>query len=175
MHPILNIAIRAARRAGSIINRAALDGVLKVRSKRVNDFATQVDDAAEQAIIDVVRKAYPDHGFHAEESGITAPDAEHVWIIDPIDGTTNFIHGFPFYCVSIALAVRGQILDRAPVAAIPRDGPMATTRTARRPGLLRFDDHAVRRRGQPGELHVHARRIGRCRNNRSRNSYRSRK
>jgi myo-inositol-1(or 4)-monophosphatase len=109
MHPILNIAIRAARRAGSIINRAALDGVLKVRSKRVNDFATQVDDAAEQAIIDVVRKAYPDHGFHAEESGITAPDAEHVWIIDPIDGTTNFIHGFPQYCVSIGVQHRGAL------------------------------------------------------------------
>ena len=107
MHPILNIAIRAARRAGSIINRAALDGGFKVRSKRVNDFATQIDDAAEQAIIEVVRKAYPDHGIHAEESGKNAADAEYVWVIDPIDGTTNFIHGFPQYCVSIGVQHRG--------------------------------------------------------------------
>src|SRR5882672_371455 len=107
MHPILNIAIRAARRAGSIINRAALAGGLKVRSKRVNDFATQVDDAAEQAIIEIVHKAYPDHGIHAEESGISAADAEYVWVIDPIDGTTNFIHGVPQYCVSIALLHKG--------------------------------------------------------------------
>src|SRR5262249_55154010 len=107
MHPILNIAVRAARRAGSLINRAALDGGLKVRSKRTNDFAPQVDDAAEQATIEVVRKAYPEHGFPAEESGVAAPDAEYVWIIDPIDGTTNFIHGFPQYCVSIGVHHRG--------------------------------------------------------------------
>ncbi len=103
MHPILNIAVRAARRAGSIINRAALDGGVQVRSKRANDYATQVDDAAEQAVIDVVRKAYPDHGILAEESGKSGPEAEHVWIIDPLDGTTNFIHGFPQYCVSIGV------------------------------------------------------------------------
>jgi myo-inositol-1(or 4)-monophosphatase len=107
MHPILNIAIRAARRAGSIINRAALAGGFKVRSKRTNDFATQIDDAAEEAIIDIVRKAYPDHGIHAEESGKSTADAEYVWIIDPIDGTTNFIHGFPQYCVSIGVYHRG--------------------------------------------------------------------
>src|SRR3954471_4107091 len=107
MHPIMNIAVRAARRAGSIINRAALAGGLKVRSKRVNDFATQVDDAAEQAIIDIVRKAYPDHSILGEESGemrgSSAAGAEYVWIIDPINGTTNFIHGFPQYCVSIGV------------------------------------------------------------------------
>ena len=108
MHPMLNIAVRAARRAGSIINRAALDGgALNVRSKRANDFATQVDDAAEQAIIEIVRKAYPDHGFLAEESGATAGAAEYLWIIDPLDGTTNFIHGFPQYCVSIGVQHRG--------------------------------------------------------------------
>ena len=110
MHPLLNIAVRAARRAGSIINRAALDGsALKVRSKRANDFVTQIDSAAEDAIIDVVRKAYPGHGFLAEESGATPGDAEYVWIIDPLDGTTNFIHGFPQYCVSIAVQHRGGI------------------------------------------------------------------
>jgi len=110
MHPILNIAVRAARRAGSIINRAALDsGGLRVTSKRAKDFVTQVDHAAEEAIIDIVRKAYPEHGFLAEESGAAKADAEVVWIIDPLDGTTNFIHGFPQYCVSIGIQHRGAM------------------------------------------------------------------
>src|SRR5688500_9598165 len=114
MHPMLNIAVRAARRAGSIINRAALDGGgLKVRAKQANDFVTQVDEAAEAAIIDIVRKAYPGHGFLAEESGASAGtsggEAEYVWIIDPLDGTTNFIHGFPQYCVSIGVQRRGAL------------------------------------------------------------------
>jgi myo-inositol-1(or 4)-monophosphatase len=110
MHPILNIAVRAARRAGSIINRAALEGgALDVRSKRANDFVTQVDQAAEQAIMEIVHKAYPDHGFLCEESGSSAADAETVWIVDPLDGTTNFIHGFPQYCVSIAVRTRGAL------------------------------------------------------------------
>jgi myo-inositol-1(or 4)-monophosphatase len=110
MHPFLNIAVRAARRAGSIINRASLDGsTLKVRSKQANDFVTQVDNAAEEAIIETVRRAYPGHGFLAEESGGTSADAETVWIIDPLDGTTNFIHGFPQYCVSIGVQHRGAL------------------------------------------------------------------
>ncbi|HEX9396443.1 MAG TPA: inositol monophosphatase family protein [Burkholderiales bacterium] len=107
MHPMLNIAVRAARRAGSIMNRAALGGGIEVRAKRANDFVTQIDRAAEEAIIEVVRKAYPDHGFLAEESGAQAADAEYVWVIDPLDGTTNFIHGFPQYCVSIGVQHRG--------------------------------------------------------------------
>jgi myo-inositol-1(or 4)-monophosphatase len=110
MHPMLNIAVRAARRAGSIINRAALDGSLDVRTKQARDYVTQVDRAAEEAVIDVVRKAYPDHAFLAEESGTTGGDAaEFRWIIDPLDGTTNFIHGFPQYCVSIAVEQRGAL------------------------------------------------------------------
>jgi myo-inositol-1(or 4)-monophosphatase len=110
MHPLLNIAVRAARRAGSIINRAALDGGgLKVRTKQARDFVTQIDDAAEQAILDVVRKAYPAHGVLAEESGASAGGEEYVWIIDPLDGTTNFIHGFPHYCVSIGVQHRGAL------------------------------------------------------------------
>jgi myo-inositol-1(or 4)-monophosphatase len=110
MHPILNIAVRAARKAGSIINRASLDGSpLEVRSKRVNDFVTKIDGAAEDVIIDTVRKAYPDHAFLAEESGRTEGEAEYTWIIDPLDGTTNFIHGFPQYCVSIGVQHRGQL------------------------------------------------------------------
>src|SRR5262245_27607840 len=110
MHPMLNIAVRAARKAGSIINRASLDGGgLKVTAKNKNDFVTQVDQAAEEAIIGIVRHAYPEHGFIAEESGRTAADAEYVWIIDPLDGTTNFIHGFPQYCVSIGVQHRGAL------------------------------------------------------------------
>jgi myo-inositol-1(or 4)-monophosphatase len=109
MHPILNIAVRAARRAGSIINRAALSGGLEIRTKQANDFVTQVDKAAEDAIIDIVRAAYPDHGFLAEESGESKPGAETVWIIDPLDGTTNFIHGFPQYAVSIGVQHRGAM------------------------------------------------------------------
>jgi myo-inositol-1(or 4)-monophosphatase len=110
MHPMLNIAVRAARKAGSIINRASLSGgALNVRSKRANDFVTQVDGAAEEAVMEIVRKSYPEHGFIAEESGETTPDAEYLWIIDPLDGTTNFIHGFPQYAVSIAVQHRGAL------------------------------------------------------------------
>jgi myo-inositol-1(or 4)-monophosphatase len=110
MHPMLNTAVRAARRAGSIINRSSLGGAaLNVRSKRANDFVTQVDGAAEEAVMEIVRKAYPDHGFIAEESGETTPDAEYLWIIDPLDGTTNFIHGFPQYAVSVAVQRRGAL------------------------------------------------------------------
>jgi myo-inositol-1(or 4)-monophosphatase len=109
MHPMLNMAVRAARRAGSIINRAALDGGgFEVRAKQRNDFVTKVDKAAEDAIIEIVRKAYPDHAFLAEESGASG-QAEYQWVIDPLDGTTNFIHGFPQYCVSIAIRHRGAL------------------------------------------------------------------
>jgi myo-inositol-1(or 4)-monophosphatase len=107
---MLNIAVRAARRAGSIINRASLDGGgLEVRAKQKNDFVTQVDRAAEQEIIDIVHKAYPDHAILAEESGASDGKAEYQWVIDPLDGTTNFIHAFPQYCVSIAIRHRGEL------------------------------------------------------------------
>jgi myo-inositol-1(or 4)-monophosphatase len=112
IHPMLNIAIKAARLAGGIINRASLDlDLLKINQKSPNDFVTEVDQAAEAAIIDTVLTAYPGHGILAEESGREhgARDSDYVWIIDPLDGTTNFIHGFPVYAVSIALAFRGQI------------------------------------------------------------------
>jgi myo-inositol-1(or 4)-monophosphatase len=113
MHPMLNIAVRAARRAGSVINRAALaGGGFQVRSKRANDFVTEVDKAAEAAILEVVRKAYPAHAILAEESGATGSgggEDEFRWVIDPLDGTTNFIHGFPQYCVSIAVEHNGAL------------------------------------------------------------------
>jgi myo-inositol-1(or 4)-monophosphatase len=107
MHPLLNIAVKAARRAGAIINRAALDRTaLEVRAKRANDFVTQVDKAAEAAIIEIIHRAHPDHEILAEESGSINRN-EYCWVIDPLDGTTNFIHGFPQYCVSIAVQHRG--------------------------------------------------------------------
>ncbi len=113
MHPMLGIAVKAARRAGAIINRAARDvDLMTVTRKRHNDFVTEVDKAAEQAIIEVLRRAYPDHAILAEESGAqagTAGDSEYTWIIDPLDGTTNFIHGFPQYAVSIGLRHKGLL------------------------------------------------------------------
>lgn len=113
MHPALNIIIKAARRASQIINRASLDiEHVQVTTKRQSDFVTEVDKAAESAIIEVLREAYPDYGILAEESGQSAGNAsgsEYQWIIDPLDGTTNFIHGLPQYAISIALAHRGQV------------------------------------------------------------------
>jgi myo-inositol-1(or 4)-monophosphatase len=112
LHPMLNIAIKAARGAGAIINRASLDvDLLKVSTKSSNDFVTEVDHAAEASIIDTLLGAYPGHGILAEESGKAhgAKDSDYVWIIDPLDGTTNFIHGLPIYAVSIALAFKGQV------------------------------------------------------------------
>ena len=121
MHPMLNVAVRAARRAGRIINRASLDlETVAVMRKQRNDFVTEVDRAAEQAIIETLLGAWPDHTILGEESGhIVAGKSgpggraieqeENVWIIDPLDGTTNYIHGFPVYGISIALAVAGRV------------------------------------------------------------------
>ncbi|WP_057092900.1 inositol monophosphatase [Comamonas thiooxydans] len=112
LHPMLNVAIKAARAAGALINRAALDvESVRVAQKQVNDFVTEVDQAAERIIIETLLNAYPQHSILAEESGSEhgAKNSDHVWIIDPLDGTTNFIHGFPVYCVSIALAYKGKI------------------------------------------------------------------
>jgi myo-inositol-1(or 4)-monophosphatase len=109
MHPMLNIAVKAARRAGAIINRASNDvDRLTVRSKRENDYVSEVDHAAEQAIIETLLEAFPKHAILAEESGVSG-ESEYQWVIDPLDGTTNFLHGFPQFCVSIALLHRGQL------------------------------------------------------------------
>jgi myo-inositol-1(or 4)-monophosphatase len=112
MHPMLNTAVKAARKAASIINRASLDlDLIRVSTKGRRDFVTEVDRAAEEAIISILHGAYPSHGFLAEEATTKRPEAkpEYLWIIDPIDGTTNFIHGFPQYAVSIALEHRGVL------------------------------------------------------------------
>ncbi|GLR13121.1 inositol monophosphatase [Chitinimonas prasina] len=109
MHPMLNTAIKAARRAASVVQRASnnLD-VLRVERKEHNSFVTEVDRAAEKAIVETLLEAYPKHAILAEESGAHGEN-EYTWIIDPLDGTTNFLHGVPQYCISIALEHRGQI------------------------------------------------------------------
>ena len=110
---MLNTAVKAARRAGSIINRAAQNlDILTVTQKEANDYVSEVDRDAERAIIRIIHDAYPAHSILAEESGASG-ESEYVWIIDPLDGTTNFLHGFPHYAVSIALAHKGVLSQAA--------------------------------------------------------------
>jgi myo-inositol-1(or 4)-monophosphatase len=128
MHPMLNTAVKAARKAGSIIARASSDlDRLTVRSKRPKDYVSEVDHAAEEAIISVLLDAYPDHGILAEESGKKESNSEFVWVIDPLDGTTNFLHGFPQYCVSIGLLHKG-IPTQAVIYDTNRDELFTATR-----------------------------------------------
>ncbi len=106
---MLNIAVRAARSAGDIILRSSDNiGHLKIDQKGKNDFASEVDRTAEREIINIIRTAYPDHAILAEESGEHQGN-DFVWVIDPLDGTTNFLHGFPQYAVSIALKHKGRL------------------------------------------------------------------
>ena len=142
MHPTLNIAIKAARQAAKIINRHSLDiEKLKIDVKRQSDFVTEVDRAAEAAILDVLREAYPSHGILAEESGLagTNPDSEYQWIIDPLDGTTNFIHGLPQYAVSIGLAHKGVMTQ-----AVVYDPNRNELFTATRGGGAFLNDKRIR-------------------------------
>jgi myo-inositol-1(or 4)-monophosphatase len=109
MNPMVGFAVKAARRAGDIINRAAENiEQLKIQHKTKNDLVSEVDHAAEAEIINSLQKIYPDHAFLAEESGRIG-ESDYEWIIDPLDGTTNFLHGFPVYAVSIALAYKKQL------------------------------------------------------------------
>ena len=126
---MLNTAIKAARRAGSIINRASLDlGGVTVTKKRHNDYVSEVDRGAEQAIVAVLSEAYPHHSILAEEGGSSGKaDSEYQWIIDPLDGTTNFLHGVPQYCVSIGLAHKG-VLTQAVVYDTNRNDLYTATR-----------------------------------------------
>ena len=127
LHPMLNTAVKAARRAGAVINRASRDlDALSVTAKRRNDFVTEVDRAAEEAVIEVLHKAYPDHAILAEESGASG-NSEYEWIIDPLDGTTNFIHGFPQYAVSIALRQKG-VMQQAVIFDPTRNELFTATR-----------------------------------------------
>lgn len=110
MQPLLNIAVTAARQAGDIIVRhmEQIDR-LKINVKNNSEYFTEVDVKAEQAIINAIHKAYPEHGIMAEESGMQNSDADHLWIIDPLDGTKNYLHGFPFFSVSIACKIKNRI------------------------------------------------------------------
>lgn len=109
---MLDAATAAAKAAAAIISAAAAEpGSQQVREKSAKDFVTQVDLASEQTIAGILLEAFPDHALLGEESlhRLGRPGADHVWIVDPLDGTVNFIHGYPVYGVSIALAVRGRI------------------------------------------------------------------
>ena len=129
MHPMLNTAVKAARRAGQIINRASqnLDS-LTVKHKSFNDFVSEVDRDAENAIKEILLDAYPKHAILAEEGGAEG-DSEFQWIIDPLDGTTNFLHGFPQYAVSIAMQHKG-VLTHAVVYDPSRNDLFTATRGA---------------------------------------------
>lgn len=147
---MLNIAIGAARAAGSRIVRY-LDRVdtLDVSSKYLNELVTQVDREAEAIIVADIRKAYPQHAILAEEGGASG-DSEYRWIIDPLDGTTNYVHGFPQFCVSIALEHRGR-LDQGVVF----DPIRQELFTASRGAGARLDDKRIRvsrRAGLEGAL-----------------------
>lgn len=111
MNAMLNIARKAAREAGRFISQSAdrLDSNL-IQSKGQHDYVTEIDTRSEQCIIDIIKEAYPSHSFLAEESGASGKNNnDYLWIIDPIDGTTNFIHGIPHYAVSIALQHKGKL------------------------------------------------------------------
>jgi len=139
MNPTVNIAVRAARNAGNVIvrNLDRLDRI-RVEAKGMNDYVSEVDRMAEREIIDVIRKAYPDHQIMAEESGNDG-SSDHVWIIDPLDGTTNYLHGFPHYCVSIALQVKGKL-----EAAVIYDPIRQELFTAHRGGGAALDGRKLR-------------------------------
>jgi myo-inositol-1(or 4)-monophosphatase len=145
MQALLNTAVKAARKGGDTalryLNRV---GDIEVRSKARNEFVTQVDHAAEAAIIDSIRERYPHHGFLAEESG-THPGDEFVWIVDPLDGTTNFVHGFPVFSVSIALRVRDQL-----EVGVVYDPCRQELFTAMRGGGAQVDGRRIRVSSWPG-------------------------
>lgn len=148
MHPMLTTAVKAARRAGSIINRASLNpDRFEVTRKGARDYVTDIDHEAEQAIIDILHTAYPHHAFLAEESGVTHQNAQHdaefEWVIDPLDGTTNFIHGLPTFAVSIGLRQRGQV-----VQAVVYDPSRNELFTASRGGGAFLNDRRMRVSGQ---------------------------
>ena len=145
MQPMLTMAVRAAKQAGQMIAKAAqkLQYVdVEVEAKGINDFVTRVDRDAERIIIESLRKAYPTHGFHGEECGLIEGKAEGkdwLWIIDPLDGTTNFIHGFPQYAVSLAVQYRGQT-EHAVVYDPTRDECFSASRGH---GAM-LNDHRIR-------------------------------
>jgi myo-inositol-1(or 4)-monophosphatase len=139
MHPMLNIAVKAARRAGNIINRATRNlDIVAVKEKAANDYVSEVDREAEQAIIRTLHEAYPDHSILAEESGASGK-SDYQWVIDPLDGTTNFIHGFPQYAVAIALMHKSVVMQ-----AVIYDPGRNDLFTASRGRGAFLNDHRIR-------------------------------
>lgn len=150
MQALLNTAIKAAHRGGDMAARQLKRvAEVKIETKGVNDFVTRVDRAVEDKIIETIREYYPEHAFLAEESGATG-GGDFVWIIDPIDGTTNFIHGLPIFAVSIALRVKGRI-----EVGVVYDPNRQEIFTAIRGRGAQMDGHKIRvsgRRGLDGAL-----------------------
>jgi myo-inositol-1(or 4)-monophosphatase len=150
MHPLLNIAVRAARRAGEVIVRSLVRlESLEVTSKGRHDYVSEIDRASEREIIEIIHKHYPEHAILAEESGHSG-DNETVWIIDPLDGTTNFLHGFPVFAVSIAAQQRGRL-----EVGVIYDPMRQEVFTATRGGGAHLENHRMRvskQRGLEGAL-----------------------
>jgi len=139
MHALLNVAVMAARRAGAVLGRNFNKrDKLTVEKKGHNDFVSSADLAAERAIIDVIHKHYPDHAIQAEESG-TQGESDHVWIIDPLDGTTNYLHGFPVFAVSIGVQVNGRLEH-----AVVYDPMREELFSASRGQGAQLDEHKIR-------------------------------
>ncbi|ODN43795.1 inositol monophosphatase family protein [Piscirickettsia litoralis] len=140
MQPIINIATRAARRAGAImLQRIDRLDTLKVSEKGIADYVSDVDNSAEAAIIETIQKSYPEHAILSEESGQNQQDSEYLWIIDPLDGTNNFIHGNPNFCISIAVQYRGRT-EHAVIYDAVRDELFAATRGQG----AKLNDHRIR-------------------------------
>jgi myo-inositol-1(or 4)-monophosphatase len=143
MHALLNVAVMAARRAGDTLIRKMKNlEKLNVEEKGYNDFVSDADKAAEHAVIATVQKHYPDHAFLAEESGKTG-DSDHLWIIDPLDGTTNYLHGFPVFAVSIGLQINNRMEH-----AVVYDPMRQELFTASRGAGAQLDGHRIRVSGQ---------------------------
>ncbi|MEE4162679.1 MAG: inositol monophosphatase family protein [Woeseiaceae bacterium] len=143
MHALLNVAVMAARKAGNLLARKVKNPEkLKVEEKGRNDFVSDADRAAETAVIETIRKHYPDHAVLAEESGADG-ESDTVWIIDPLDGTTNFLHGFPVFAVSIAVQVKGRMEH-----AVVYDPLRQELFTASRGDGAQLDGHKIRTSGR---------------------------
>ena len=145
MHALLNVAVMAARRAGAVLIRNLVKlEKLKVEKKGRNDYVSEADRAAERAVIDVIQKHYPDHGILAEESGIQGnSESDTIWIIDPLDGTTNFLHGFPVFAVSIGVRVNGRMSH-----GVVYDPLRQELFTASRGAGAQLDEHKIRVSGR---------------------------
>ena len=141
----LATAVAAARAAGDVIRAGALNrATLNIERKTVNDFVSVIDKGAERVIIDTIAARFPGHAFRAEESG-TAGTSRYTWIIDPLDGTTNFLHGIPYYCVSIALQIDDTI-----VVAVILDPTSGRLFTAKRGEGAFLDGVRIQISGRPG-------------------------